>query len=729
MRPFLVFVASLFLQLVGSSFGTCPPRPDQGVVSEEHKNSKLFYIDDENGNDSWSGTLASPNGNDDGPFKTFQGAVSGIRKQRDSTLEKATLFVRKGTYFLSTPVTLDSRDASLSIVGYPGDKRPLITGATKIPGAEFLPYDQTRYATFFNGICSKHVFLGENRLVRARKPNLQSWTGRDLTGEGPYLTIKDLFVSTPDCNRQGSGGFSQSCPDQNKLGFVYEEGDIDENWQDPTTGEILVYQAWVAERGHIGHIGNSQVDFSEPLRYAIGSHPKPSGWRYVVENIFEELDAVGEYFCDERNGLFFIYPPEGALDTDDVFVGTLETFFRVRNTNDIRFSDLEFRHSHDGDFAGYNERPAILDFENTDGIRVDRCYFANVAYTAVYFLSCLNVNIFANNFLDIGYFAVSSDYRNDPNDPYANRNIFIRKNTFEGCGVSNMLQPACLHVRGVGNLHVSGNEISRTPYAGMRIGWQLTFSLDYIANEEYIFYIERNHVHDFGLGILSDFAGIYLSSNPGCGKANADLTVCYLHAYVSKNVVHAGESYNYGAIGVYGDTAVSRLTVERNWLYDLDEAAVNFHCGQQNVALNNMIYHVADTRVFGVCNSIVGEGQAVQQILTFKKNVVFVNNAEARLYRNSDFWEYDMPVLDENIYFFNSTDERQTNEFFPMGISFNEWQESSGNDINSYIIQPRFRNVKSQDFRLRCTSTAFELGIKSVDLRYIRSSSGICRKN
>ncbi|CAK8674996.1 unnamed protein product [Clavelina lepadiformis] len=733
----LYFICGLLLLPITKCFsistsGVCPPRPSDDEIYKRYRGNQHFYLDHRTGDDGWEGTLFEPdNLIQNGPFKTFLGAIKGMRRIRKCKQKKAVLLVKGGVHLVPNTITLDERDTLLSIVGHSKFDRPVISGGNMIPRTEFSKLDDKIYFAPYDGPCTRNAFLGRKRLLRARKPSLENWTGKDFTGQGPYLTIKNLLINTEDCNINGTGGFTQHCPDENKNGFVYADGDINPNWSNLDKAEIFVYQAWDAERGTIGRVDKdtNSLYFERPLRYAVGSHPKPSGWRYIVENVYEELDSVGEYYCDEKKGMFYFIPPEGALEAEDVFVGTADVMLEVTYGEGIDLYDLELRHGNDRDIEGTDETPSLLTFEYSRNISIENCCFTNVGYTAIYLLASININIAENRFTDLGYFAIGTDYKGDINDPLATRYITIRKNTFRRCGVVNMYQPACVHVRGVSDIYVTDNDIGFTPYAGMRVGWQSTFSAEYKRPGEYVFYILRNHVHNFGLGMLNDFAGIYLSSNSGCSKADAAMSKCFLDAYIANNVIHRSVPYYYGGIGVYGDTAASHLTVEKNWIYDLSDAAVNFHCGQQNQALNNMIQHVNSERVFGVCNSIVGNGTEVKQILTFKQNVVYVTNTDARLWRKADRWDYEIPDVDYNDYYFDPSDETQMEEFFPStvqgaGVSFEHWRKETGNDLHSIIEDPLYMDMKKEDFRLTCQSPALKLGIKSVDLRYVRLLSG-----
>uniref|UniRef100_H2YH19 Uncharacterized protein n=1 Tax=Ciona savignyi TaxID=51511 RepID=H2YH19_CIOSA len=125
--------------------------------------------------------------------------------------------------------------------------------------------------------------------------------------------MRDLLEPTPKCNIAGRGGFTQrTCPQANRWGFKFWQGDIRSEWNRLKHAEILVFNAWTAERRRISYVNDTDnsVHFQRILRFPVGKHPAPSGFRFVVENVFEELDAVGEFYCDDSRKLFFLIPPD-----------------------------------------------------------------------------------------------------------------------------------------------------------------------------------------------------------------------------------------------------------------------------------------------------------------------------------------------------------------------------------------------------------------------------------
>ena len=65
-----------------------------------------------------------------------------------------------------------------------------------------------------------------------------------------------------------------------------------------------------------------------------------------------------------------------------------------------------------------------------------------------------------------------------------------------------------------------------------------------------VFKIHYNHVHDYGMGILSDFGGIYISSGSNVCEFDKPHDTCSNPTEVFQNLVRNGVYYNYGAEGV-----------------------------------------------------------------------------------------------------------------------------------------------------------------------------------
>jgi len=108
--------------------------------------TKFFVATD--GNDKWSGTLASPNADgNDGPFATLTRARDAIRqlKYAEGLQQPVEVQVRGGTYYLAEPLRLSGGDAGtaqfpITYTAYPGEK-PILSGGRRI--TDWQPYKDT----------------------------------------------------------------------------------------------------------------------------------------------------------------------------------------------------------------------------------------------------------------------------------------------------------------------------------------------------------------------------------------------------------------------------------------------------------------------------------------------------------------------------------------------------------------------------------------------------------
>ena len=73
----------------------------------------------------------------------------------------------------------------------------------------------------------------------------------------------------------------------------------------------------------------------------------------------------------------------------------------------------------------------------------------------------------------------------------------------------------------------------------------------------FLFSTEFNHVHDYGLGIQSDFGGIYMAASRKCEDLPIEeiLDKCYTYKHVFNNLIHDVHVYNYGGTLIYTDAA------------------------------------------------------------------------------------------------------------------------------------------------------------------------------
>jgi PDZ domain-containing protein/parallel beta helix pectate lyase-like protein/pectate lyase-like protein len=221
------------------------------------------------GNDSNSGTLEKP-------FATLQRAQRAVRQNH------ANVFLRGGTYYL--PATLvfaaedsGTKDAPVIFRNYENEK-PVISGGVRLESLDWHPYT--------NGIVeakvppdlqTEEIFVNGERQILARYPNFD-----------PGAQYFDGFTSGTEIKRRAAGWAN---PAGGYLHAMHPALWGDFTWQitgKDADGNLIKTGGWQNNRG--GGI-NERIQF--------------------VENIFEELDAPGEWFLDAHTHTLYFHPPAG----------------------------------------------------------------------------------------------------------------------------------------------------------------------------------------------------------------------------------------------------------------------------------------------------------------------------------------------------------------------------------------------------------------------------------
>src|SRR5215216_276401 len=163
-----------------------------------------------NGNDSWSGTIATPNRNQtDGPLGSLESALKKSRALRKSD-DGISILLHNGTFALREPLKLGAKDSGTSkapfmIAAFEGDN-PIISGGRQITGWRNVRSNlwQAEVAEARNGQWYfRQLFIDGHRATRARTPN-----------EGKFFKMRGArFIDKP-------------------VHFQFAAGDIRPSWSD-----------------------------------------------------------------------------------------------------------------------------------------------------------------------------------------------------------------------------------------------------------------------------------------------------------------------------------------------------------------------------------------------------------------------------------------------------------------------------------------------------------------
>jgi Right handed beta helix region len=237
-------------------------------------------------------------GSDDNPGTQARplATLAGARKAARAATRPVKIWVHGGTYYLPEPLVLTAEDRGVTWQALP-EESVVISGGAKLDLRWESYRDGIMQARTPGGLDIDQLFVDGRRQRMARYPNF-------------------------DANVRPYGGFAADAFGRERAA----------RWADPTGGYIhAMHRAqWGGyhyritgkdEKGEVTYVGGWQNN--RPM----GMH---RDWRYV-ENIFEELDAPGEWFHDPKAGLLYYKPADGV----DLAKATVEVV-RLRNLVEFR---------------------------------------------------------------------------------------------------------------------------------------------------------------------------------------------------------------------------------------------------------------------------------------------------------------------------------------------------------------------------------------------------------
>jgi hypothetical protein len=280
------------------------------------------------------------------PFATLQRAQRAVRELRLSETNPGpvTVVLHGGAYELAAPLRFGPEDSGtaespVTYVSAPGE-RAVISGGRRLVGpwqpVAGKPIWQTAVPRLdgrpwsFNSL----TVNGMSR-ERARQPN---WGQKVLRAEG------------------------RAPGEDERQAFTYLPGDIDPGWANLTDVDLVLLCSWTPTIHRIREV----LPERRVVRFFSSHARSVDAWernfRYYVANVFEALDAPGEWYLDRATETLYYLPLPGEdLHTAEVIAPRLATRlleFRgdvagARFIEHLTFRDLDFRHV-DGDAERHN---------------------------------------------------------------------------------------------------------------------------------------------------------------------------------------------------------------------------------------------------------------------------------------------------------------------------------------------------------------------------------------
>lgn len=326
-------------------------------------------------------------GSIEAPFASLEKALEEARKESG----EVTLFLREGTYRLQKTVVLTktdgNRNKALNIRSYPGEK-VVISGGQKLD-LDWKPYKKGIMCAKIEGQVQMDMLLVNGEIHHmARYPNYDEQAIR-FNGTSAEATAPSRVKQW----KHPETGYLHAMHRSDWGDFHYRiTGKDDKN-------QLVLEGGWQNNRQS-------------------GLHPD----NRMVENIFEELDAPGEWFFDTEESVLYYYPIEGEnMEKAVVETPQLKHLFEIRGTEadpvmNIRLDGLQLTQTMRTFMERYEPllrsdwtiyRGAAVFMEGTERCSLSDCDLYNLGGNAVFFSKYnRNAEVSGSHFTNIGASAI-----------------------------------------------------------------------------------------------------------------------------------------------------------------------------------------------------------------------------------------------------------------------------------------------------------------------------------
>ena len=333
-----------------------------------------------NGNDNNTGTIQAP-------FRSIEKAQEKAREIND----EAIIYLREGIHRLLKPLVFTPEDGNntkhLTLCSFPGE-HAVITGSVQLnPNWEF--YRGGIMKTKIHPPISMDMFIVNGNIRHlARYPNFDSTAVR-FNGTAADATSPSRVKKW----KNPVGGYLHAMHTHDWGDFHYRITGKDKK------GNLLLEGGWQ---------NNRQYGLSADNR--------------MVENIFEELDAQGEWYYDLSESVLYYYPMKNEdIDQAKFEVAQLKHLIEFRGTQqnpvkNITVKGIELTQTARTFMGKYEPllrsdwtiyRGAAVFFEGTENCHIQNCYLHNLGGNALFFSNYnRNSSVSESHFTRIGASAI-----------------------------------------------------------------------------------------------------------------------------------------------------------------------------------------------------------------------------------------------------------------------------------------------------------------------------------
>lgn len=490
--------------------------------------------------------------------------------------------------------------------------------------------------------------------------------------------------------------------------FRFAPGDV-RAWSNLHDVEVVALHFWVDSRMPIASIDERErvVTLARRSIFRLTERHEPAPLaRYYVENVFEALDAPGEWYLDRSSGALTYLPRDGeAIGSTELVAPRLPALVRFegkpeagRLVEHVVLRGLELRDAeparaegwvatwpHEdvaGAFQAAFDVPGAVSLRGARDVALEDLTIRGVGSYAIELgAGCRHDVVRRCDLGDLGAGGIKIGEPKVPADPA----LETGENTVADCHVHDggRIHRGAVGIwvgQSAGNV-IAHNLVHDLDFTGISVGWSWRYEPSAAARNV----VEKNHVHHVGRGVLSDVGGIYtLGVQPG--------------TVIRGNLIHDVTAAAYGAWGIYLDEGTSGVRVEGNVVHHAQSGGFFLHYGRDDVVVNN---------VFALSRegALMRGKEDATDSLVVERNVVFVRDGDALAWH----WKTGRFRFDRNVYW----DARGTPPRF-AGETL-EARRARGLDAGSIVADPRFVDPDRGDFALREGSPTRDVGFEPID--------------
>ncbi len=568
-------ITSLALLMLTSTFSLMAQMRDGTLMRSEMRQefdaTKVkgdFYVSPK-GNDSWSGTIAEPNGaGTDGPFATIKRAQQGVLELKAQVFQTKKIssdsryigsnhpfgkgkdivvFIREGLYTLQSPLIFKPRDGGERV-------------ETNLPtGAYEFHHLRNHYVTYAAYPGEKPVISGGIEVSKWEKSGI-AWIAPFTQDNAPVLIAngkKQTPARTPD-----SGYFTvEKLTNSSELNF--RKGDL-QNWKDMAYNRVILLMRWSKAENSI-----VRVDVKNQTAYLATPEPRlllvPP--RYYIENVKEALNLPGEWYFDKGKKEISYIPLKGIQNPNQAKI-IVPAFNRLavvmgeegKPVRNLRFSGLTF----DGVTAG----GTVISYDYAQSCELEHSELSNSESTAVRLgFGCTGTRIENNVFRQLSKGAIQGrGPREIGNIRQQIKQTTIYKNKFIECG-GDVVQ----------FMYTNFTAISHNYFH--KSYWPNCISCQWGNMEEEAdgsYLIEYNHFDDM--------------QNDADDTGVIKLAGLTLNSFVRNNLFHhVRRGFTNENVAVWFDCLAKDWVVEKNIFYDIEQRSMKLNGAyiSDNIYRNN----------------------------------------------------------------------------------------------------------------------------------------------